>query len=234
MTQPMQLTSKPTALLSELTAAAGPRCGVREPMLVAMTFCLLLLAPVAALAGQFVLPPGSVDGKTFVNISFKDKSGGDESKGMTANADGSVTITFDAEAEKDGYDATITFTKGGQATTQDLQLPKNNDQGFNQYEPFKIPEFFAVNPAGPLGDTFDLPNYLASGTDWTIGQIVDVNNGNISQTSTLTFDGFTGQVEMYGWLDVNPPAPASEPSSMLLFGSGILGLGSLLRKRLCP
>ena len=191
---------------------------------------LLLTMPVTVLAGTFKLPPGSADAGTSVTVSFKDSSGGDESKTMPAANDGSASITFDAATERGAYDATISYTKNGQNISNDVTIPKSSVDGFNHYEPFKIPEFFAVNPTGPLSDNIDLVSFLNSGVDFSVGELVQVTNGNIAETSSITFNDFTGTAEVYGTIEVDHPTP--EPGTLLLIGSGVIGLGGFLRKRM--
>jgi hypothetical protein len=130
--------------------------------------------PASLVAGTFPLPVGSADAGTSVTVSFKDNSGGDESKTMPAAADGSVTITFDVETERGGRGATISYTKNGQKISSAVQIPKSSSDGFNQYEPFKVPEFFAVNPVRPLSDNIDLVAFLNSATDFSVGDFVQV------------------------------------------------------------
>jgi hypothetical protein len=60
--------------------------------------------------------------------------------------------------------------------------------------------------------------------------MVYVTNGSITETSSITFNDFTGTAEVYGDIEVDQPLP--EPSSLLLIGTGVLGAGGLLRKRL--
>jgi hypothetical protein len=201
-----------------------------RPLPKPLAILLLLTMPAGLIAGTFKLPPGSADPGTSVTVSFKDQSGGDESKTMPAGNDGSATITFDAETEKGAYDATISYKKNGQQINNDVTIPKSSVDGFNQYEPFKIPEFFAVSPTGPLDDNIDLVAFLASGVDFTTSEMVYVTNGSITETSSITFNDFTGTAEVYGNIEVDQPLP--EPSSLLLIGTGVLGASGLLRKRL--
>ena len=221
------------AMQSTFTATNRPRGGQSQCVLSlsrTLTALLLLVSPASLLAGTFKLPPGSADPGSSVTVSFKDKSGGDESKTMPAGADGSASITFDAKTEKGATGATISFSKNGKPVAVGVKIPGASADGFNQYEPFKIPEFFAVNPEGPLSDNIDLVAFLSSGADINVGDLLQVTDGSISQTSSITFGDFTGTVEAYGIIDVEHPTP--EPGSLLLLGSGVIGLSGLLRKRL--
>ncbi len=87
-----------------------------------------------------------------------------------------------------------------------------------------------AHPSQPGSPQFGLP------PTWTDSDVVfsgaDIPSGQ-SATFYLPLDvfgeGYSGNFAVWATPDYNPSAP--EPSSLMLFGSGMLGLGGLLRKR---
>ncbi len=88
-----------------------------------------------------------------------------------------------------------------------------------------------AHPSQPSSPQFGLP------TTWTDTDIIfsgaDISGSGGSTTFYLPLDVFgdccNGDFRIWATPDYNPSAP--EPSSLMLFGSGVLGLGGMLRKR---
>jgi hypothetical protein len=96
-------------------------------------------------------------------------------------------------------------------------------------------------------DLANPPEYVWGGSTGAIG-----GDGSAVPASTYEFDGYNvlGNPNLWYWVNSNMPidglmvssfstfdgmavaAPTPEPGSLLLLGSGVLGLGGLLRRRL--
>jgi hypothetical protein len=68
---------------------------------------------------------------------------------------------------------------------QRLELPGGSD--LTTFEPFSTPQFDVLDGSISLLATFDLSSYLASPVSFADGEILDVTNGSITRSPSITF-----------------------------------------------
>ncbi len=84
---------------------------------------------------------------------------------------------------------------------------------------------YITSDNGVVGFNFDVPKDKLSNGEETYDFVVKTNANYYDMASSSLIDGATANVASMG------PVATPEPGSMLLLGSGLLGLGVLTRKR---
>jgi hypothetical protein len=149
---------------------------------------------------------------------------------LISPADGIVTFFLDPQTNIVSLESTRTLANGRKAHTEihaDSSIP------LSSLEPFEIPNFSVPGSTIDLTYTIELNAFLAAGNPFTVGQTFSVINGVTSLTDAIVFTDQFGNL-FNGSATVEPFdqfGTVPEPTTILLFGTGLAGLTVKMRKR---
>ena len=179
-----------------------------------ITMASFLLASSVASAATIWAPTN--EDTDFIQLDFAGTP--DAGRGISTNG-GTLALFDDSDF---GGTALVIGQQGGQVVFSD-----NNDGSWNA-------EFFDVSKASGGSITLSGDNSFSLGMDWSAGYYGDSNATLISSPDTylIIFDGLDGSgAKISGNTLAVDLAPVPVPAAVWLFGSGLLGLVGIARRR---
>lgn len=191
-------------------------------------FLLLLFA-----VGMLFLWPQSVRADAIYNITTNNvgASGSLGTVDLHLNGNGTVTITVSANPGVHllwfGMTPQIPLTVQSISASPSLTMNLINCSGKGQ--PCKFDGY------GSFVDVWKLPSGASTGGVQQLVLTAQVNGSFTSLSQLFASGGFAIHFLLSNGLTgdgiVGPPSITPEPSSLLLFGTGIVGLGTILRRK---
>lgn len=224
-------------------------------LVIASVFISCVIAAPAALAGPISLTMSAASSSTTlftISGTYASTTPTFSFNGVSVSApNGTYSMTFTlntAVATNTGFSAPDGGTDGIFDVQANVSLSLNGGTSMSFGVPFFVEFddtaqnlgglFLCFDPTGALcANPPSSPNALATGWD-ILGQ--QLFTGNTNNASSLNFITTTGaqinQGESGFFIDNGPtvtgPTPTPEPSSIFLLGTGLLGLGFVVRRKL--
>lgn len=189
----------------------------------------VLCVPSLAFAGQVRIPakPGT---DLRVTVVYFDSSPNREFAFFPNTGDGFVTITVPNQ-EKVLH---IFIDKVNQDGRRDRAKYVFPNSPLPALEPFRVPEFAALDPGIVLTSDINVNAFLATANPFTVGQTFSVVHGMSTLSDAIIFtdefgNPFNGIVIVEPFVEF---VPVPEPTTLVLFATGLAGVAIKMRKKL--
>lgn len=207
----------------------GYNLNVNSGSIVIGLFFAILLLPTRAYAGKITI--SGAEPNSIATITYNDGSSTPVPVTLQVDSKGNAEFVATKFIQENAFNIKKTYIPKGQAPATNTERASFVAGTLPELEPFELPNFSDVAGMDLLWE-IDVNNFLSEEITFSIGQILNVTGGSISETSTIVFPGFTGEVEVTSF-DKFTSVP--EPNSVLSFLTlGTLGAASTLKRKLKP
>lgn len=175
----------------------------------------LLVLPFSVHAGTITIT-GAQPFST-ATITYNDGSSTPVPVTLTVDALGTASYVATKFIQENAFNIKKTYIPAGQAPATNTEKASFVAGTLPILEPFDLPNFAAVVPMDLLWE-INVNAFLNEAISFSLGQNLTVIGGVISETSTIFFPGFSGDVVVTSFDNFYVP----EPTSMTLLIIGII------------